>query len=285
MARRLNRYLEQLRNTDPRWFQIAFLTSFLVLGVRLEVVPWWEGLLTVSSACATQALFMRWQGIEGTGLRSSMITGLGLALLLRSDLVWLPPLAASVAIASKFIVRIGGKHVFNPANLGLVLAMMLTSHAWTSPSQWREESLLIVWFAVLGLAVTQRAFRSDISLAFLGAWFLLKAGRVLYLGQRVQALEHQLLTGGLVVFAFFMISDPMTTPNRRPARMLFATAVAVLAFVLQHGYWIQPALFWSLFVLSPLTPLLDRLFRGERFRWPTLEAPCLPVSSAPSPQH
>ena len=100
-------------------------------------------------------------------------------------------------------------------------------------------------------------------------------------------LRHQLLTGGLIVFAFFMISDPKTTPDHRAGRIVFAAAVAVLAFILQHGFWIQPALFWALFALSPLTPLLDRLLPADAFRWPTSrrtlgltpEPPCLSPAS------
>jgi enediyne biosynthesis protein E5 len=268
----------RLAATDPRWLQVGFLATFLLLGVRFEIVPWWEGLLTVGAAAAAQALCVRLWRLPDVGYLSPAITGLGLALLLRSDLVWLPPLAAALGIASKFTLRLRGKHLFNPANLGLVLAMAATSHAWISPSQWREETLLLAWFAILGLAVTQRAFRADVSLAFLAAWLLLKAGRVLYLGQQLDVLRHQLLTGGLIVFAFFMISDPKTTPDHRAGRVVFAAAVASLAFVLQHGFWIQSALFWSLFALAPLTPLLDLLFRSDRFHWPTsqrtLEPPC-----------
>jgi Na+-translocating ferredoxin:NAD+ oxidoreductase RnfD subunit len=77
-----------------------------------------------------------------------------------------------------------------------------------------------------------------------------------------------MLTGGLIVFAFFMISDPKTTPDHRWGRILFAVSVAVLAFTLQHGFWIQTALFWSLFLLSPFTPLFDRVFQARRFAWP-----------------
>jgi Na+-translocating ferredoxin:NAD+ oxidoreductase RnfD subunit len=131
----------------------------------------------------------------------------------------------------------------------------------------------VVWFAVLGLAVTSRAFRSDISLAFLGSWLLLKAGRVLYLGQKPAVLGHQMLTGGLIVFAFFMISDPKTIPDSRLGRLIFAACVAVLAFTLQHGYWVQPALFWALFLLAPLTPLLDWLLPAKRYAWPTDHPP------------
>lgn len=271
--------LEALARLDPRWFQIAFLGSFLALGIHLDVVPWWQGPITLVAALGTQALLFRLLDIPSVGYLSPAITALGLTLLLRSDVVFVPALAAAAAIAGKVFLRVRGKHLFNPANLGLVLAMALTSHAWTSPSQWREESVLVLWFVLLGLGVTLRSFRSDVSLAFLASWFLLKLGRVLYLGQRFDVLPHQLLTGGLIVFAFFMISDPKTTPDQRGGRVLFAASVAALAFVLQHGFWIQSALFWALFALSPLTPLFDRLLPAPRFQWTPKEPTCTPVPS------
>ncbi len=266
---------------EPRWFQIAFLGSFLVAGLQSDAIPAWEPPLTVGTALLTQAGLGRWKRAPPGHLLSGAITGLGLTLLLRSDIPWIPPLAAVGAIASKFLLRIKGKHVFNPANGALVGAMLLTTHVWCSPSQWGESTVLLFWFIALGITVSVRSLRSDISLAFLVFWLALKAGRVLYLGQRPQVLVHQVSIGSLIVFTFFMISDPKTTPDHRLARIAFAGLVAVLAFTLQHGYWIQNAPIWALAVLSPLVPLLDRLARSERYRWPTLthEPACAPSSS------
>ena len=121
---------------------------------------------------------------------------------------------------------------------------------------------------MLGLAVSHRSFRSDVSLAFLGCWVAHKAGRVFYLGQRPDVLLHQLNVGSLILFTFFMISDPKATPDRRAARLLFAACVAGLAFVLQHGFWWNNALVWSLCLLSPAVPLLDRFLTAVRFQLP-----------------
>ena len=253
---------------DPRFLQVAFLGAFVITGLGLGIIPWTQAPLTVGAALLTQAVLGR--PAQATGYLSPAITGLGLTLLLRSDLIWLPPLAAVAAIASKSLLRVKGKHVFNPANLGLALAMLLSPHAWASPSQWGEGTGLLFFFAALGLAVVVKALRSDISFAFLLFWVVLKAARVLWLGQRLPVLEHQLALGSLVVFTFFMISDPKTTPDSRKGRVLYALAVAALAFVLQHHFWVMNAPVWALFALSPLVPLLDRLFQGHAYRWPAL---------------
>jgi Na+-transporting NADH:ubiquinone oxidoreductase subunit NqrB len=225
----------------------------------------------------------RLTGAPAVGYLSPLITSLGLSLLLRTDAFWVGPFAAAVAISSKFVLRVRGKHVFNPANLGLAASFLLTTHAWSSPSQWGESAGLLAWIAVLGLAVSHRSFRSDVSLVFLASWVALKAGRVLYLGQRPEVLLHQLNVGSLILFAFFMISDPKTTPDRRAARVLFAACVAGLGFVLQHGFWWNNALVWSLCLLSPAVPLLDRLLPTARFQWPAERTEECPPHAVPSP--
>jgi len=263
--------LDRLLPRDPRLLQIAFLASFLVLGMAglgLQIDPWMPPVL-LASTCALQWGLERLRGLPPTGFRSPIISALGLSLLLRTDALWVPPLAAAIAIGSKFVFRVRGKHVFNPTMLGLTTCLLVSGHAWCSPSQWGEGSVLLAWFAALGLAVVHRAFRADVSLAFLGSWILLKLGRVLYLGQRPAVLGHQLLVGSLILFTFFMISDPKTTPDRRAVRIGFGMAVAVLAFVLQHQAWVQNAPVWALLLLSPVVPVLDRLFPAQRFQWPS----------------
>jgi enediyne biosynthesis protein E5 len=256
---------------DPRILQIAFLGSFLFAGLTFldfDLRPWQPPVI-LATACATQWAMTRLYRAPDVGYRSAIISSLGLSLLLRSDELWVPPLAAFIAIASKFVIRVRGKHVFNPTNLGLAACLFLTSHAWSSPSQWGESAGLIAWFGIFGLSVAHRAFRSDVSLAFLASWVALKAARVLYLGQRPEVLIHQLNVGSLILFTFFMISDPKTTPDRRSVRILFAMAVAGLAFVLQHSFWWYNSLIWSLMLLSTLVPLVDRLLPADRYQWPT----------------
>ena len=243
---------------DPRWLQIAFLGSFLCFGIAARDFPVWHAPLVFAACLATQRFCSRALRVSDNGWLSPVITSFGLTLLLRSDLSWPFLLAAIVAIASKFLIRINGRHILNPANAGLCAAMLATPHAWCSPTQWGESAALLLWISALGLAVAHRAFRSDASLAFLGAFIALKASRVLWLGQDTSVLAHQLESGSLLLFAFFMISDPKTTPRGRLARVGFGSAVACIAFAMQL-HFINNAVVWALLVCAPLTPLLDAL--------------------------
>jgi Na+-transporting NADH:ubiquinone oxidoreductase subunit NqrB len=228
--------------------------------------------LTFATALGTQCLFLRALHLGHKGYLSALVTSLGLSILLRSDSLWVHPLIACVAISSKFLLRLQGRHFYNPANLGVVIAISFLPGAWLSPGQWGTDTLLGLWFIFLGATVTQRARRHDIAWAFLGSFAALLALRCAYLGLRPQVLLQQLSSGVLLLFTFFMISDPMTTPRHHHMRLLFAVLVAGFACVWQFVWFKPNALIWSLFWLTPLVPVFNRLCPAESFSWQTRSA-------------
>jgi len=255
--------------TDGRYYQIAalglllaFNMAFLDLGAR--PLP---SLLAIAGALLTQAACSRLWRLPAIDLRSPLITGLSLSLLLRADEPWLHAAAGVIAIASKFVLRLDGKHVWNPAGLAIVVLLFGTDRVWISPGQWGTS----LWFAALlgflALLVLQRARRGDVALFFLCSHALLLLARALWLGDPLAIPLHQLESGSLLIFAFFMISDPRTTPDARLARFLFAFAVAALAHYLAFFMQMRPALYVALIALSPVNPIFDRLLPAERFHW------------------
>ncbi|NDP42549.1 MAG: Na+-transporting NADH:ubiquinone oxidoreductase, subunit NqrB, partial [Aromatoleum sp.] len=254
---------------DARLWQILFLATLLTFGVlaRDFTLKPEQMVLAFAAGLATQAFWLRAKGLPHRGYLSAFVTCFGLSILLRSDTWWVHPLAAWIAMSAKFLIRVNGKHLYNPANLGVIVATTLLPGTWTSPGQWGNELAAAVWFVALGGLVTQRARRWDISWIFLCAWLGLCALRVLWLGQPWAVWAHQLGSGVLLLFAFFMISDPMTIPNRRGTRVAYALIVATGAFLWQYALFRPNALLWSLFLATPLVPLLDRRWPGERFAW------------------
>ena len=254
---------------DARVFQIVFLAALLTTGVLLRdfsVQPL-QIVLTFAAGLATQAFWLERLGLQRKGVLSAIVTCCGLSLLLRSDTLWVHPLIATVAMSSKFVLRVRGKHVYNPANLGVIAAITMLPGTWVSPGQWGSDLALAVWLIALGSIVTGRAQRLDIGWIFLGAYLGIVALRVLLLGQSWAVWWHQLGSGALLLFAFFMISDPMTIPNRPGARIAYAIAVALGAAAWQYVLFKPNALIWALFLLTPAVPLLDRVWPGERFAW------------------
>jgi enediyne biosynthesis protein E5 len=271
---------------DPRLYQITVLGGLLTYGVTtLDFdIGVWQIALTLASVLATQWLCSRARALPRVDLRSALISGLSLCLLLRTDRPeLLVPVAAVVTIVSKFVVRVRGKHVFNPTNIGLVAMLLVTDHVWVSPGQWGNVAFFAVLMACLGGLVAHRALRSDVALTFVVSYAALLIGRSLYLGEPMAIPLHRLQSGALLLFTFFMISDPRTTPNARLARVLFGALVAYGGWYVQFRLFRTNGLLWSLALCSPLVPVLDWLWAGSRYEWPGREKTTPAASPAGSP--
>jgi len=254
---------------DARVYQILFLGALLGGGALLRdfTLRPEQMALTFAAGLATQLVCVRALGLRNVGVLSAIITCLGMSILLRADSLWAHPLAAALAIASKFAIRSEGKHLFNPGNFGVILGVALIPGAWISPGQWGSDLASAAWVVALGALVANRARRLDASWTFLACFLGLVAARVAWLGYDWAVFAHQLESGALLLFAFFMISDPMTTPNHRTARLVHAAVVAAAAFAWQFALFAPNGLVWALFLATPLVPALDRLFRADRYVW------------------
>jgi Na+-transporting NADH:ubiquinone oxidoreductase subunit NqrB len=166
--------------------------------------------------------------------------------------------AAAIAIASKFVLRAGDRHLWNPTNLAIVVMLGL-GLGWVSPGQWGSAAYFGLLVAGAGSFVVTRAARLDVTAAFLGWWAVLLFGRALWLGDPLAIPLRQLRSGALLIFAFYMISDPKTTPRRRAGRIVFAALVAAGAFVVQFVLYRQDGLLLALAVAAPLWTLIALL--------------------------
>ena len=254
---------------DPRYYQIAVLSSLAVYGVialdfgiRVE-----NALAIVSTALLVQFIGTRLAGLARFDPLSPLITSLSLTILLRTDLVMLAALAACIAIGSKFLVRVRGKHVFNPANVAIVTLMIASDNAWISSGQWGNAPLGAFALACLGCLVLNRAKRSETTIVFLTAYATLLFGRAIWLGDPLAISIHQMQNGALLLFAFFMISDPKTTPDMPVGRALYATLVALVAFAIQFVLYEPHGPIIALILCAPVVPLIDFIYRGRSYRW------------------
>jgi Na+-transporting NADH:ubiquinone oxidoreductase subunit NqrB len=253
---------------DARHAQIAALAGLLAINfvaIDFGATPS-TSVLALASCLLTQGLASRCLGMP-FDWRSPTITGLSLSLLLRAQAPWLFAMAGVVAISSKFLLRVDGKHLFNPAGFAIVILLLANAGVWISPGQWGAE----LWFAalavLLALVVLQAARRADIAIFFLASHAALLGARALWLGDPVAIPLHQMQSGSLLIFAFFMISDPRTSPNSRLGRFAFAFTVAALGHYLAFYMQMRPASYFALIALSPLTLVIDRVLPASRFAW------------------
>ena len=264
---------------DPRHFQIATLSSLVLLGVFVFAFDMraWHAAACVSSTLITQFIASRMVR-QKFDARSPLITALSLTLLLRTGSVWLSIAAGVLAIASKYLIRVNGKHIFNPANFALVILSLSFAGVWISPGQWGAASLMAIGLIVAGGIVTGKAKRWDVSVSLLLSYAALVYSRALWLGDPLSIPTHQMQSGALLIFAFFMISDPKTTPDSRIGRVAYAALVASIGFIIQFQFYNAAGIILALILTAPLVPLFDRFLPGPRYAWPTFKFPDKGVS-------
>jgi Na+-translocating ferredoxin:NAD+ oxidoreductase RnfD subunit len=268
---------QQLLRLDPRCFQVVFQAIFLSYGIL--ILHWdveWPHYLISISAC----LLFQWTAdslSENRLLRfgefnrwgfSVLISAMSLCLLLKTNHWYISLLAAFLTVASKYLFKWNQKHIFNPSAFGIVATLFLTNDAWLNPGQWGSNVIIFFALITLGTIVVTRVQKLDVSFAFLLTYVGLLYWRQVYvLGWPLDHFIHSVSTGSLLLFTFFMISDPRTSPNHPLARVLWAVLIATVAFYLTAFKWKYNTIIWVLVAAAPLVPFLDKMFRAKSFEW------------------
>lgn len=255
---------------DPRYFQIAFLSGFAIYGYTS--LNWLFDPVCFISAFAgiflTQFLFCRKNNLPASSFLSAAVTLLGLLLLLRTNSFWIYAIAGALSICSKFLIQHNRKHFFNPVNFGIILTILITDNAWISPGQWGSAGIYILITSVFSMLVLVKVKQLLNGLIFLGSLFLFEFIYLnLYLGWPLDMATHKFTSGSLLLFSFFMITDPRTTPNHNWTRGIWAFFIAGISFYLIEFQYLSTAPFWVLFFISPLTPLLNKKTGAKAFQW------------------
>jgi Na+-translocating ferredoxin:NAD+ oxidoreductase RnfD subunit len=171
--------------------------------------------------------------------------------------------AVLIPIAKHFI-QWRGRHLFNPSNFGVVMMLLLFPNlARITPAAWGTQMLLFLLFAIIGLRLVVKAKVWQIT-----AWFFLTeialflAFRIVgfaTVGDAVGTLIQTLCAPLMLIFSFFMITDPRTAPATFIGRIRYAQAIAILHYILQIAMPGEIALFFALFLVCGCRPLLITL--------------------------
>ncbi|MFZ4518709.1 MAG: hypothetical protein ACOYOP_09990 [Microthrixaceae bacterium] len=280
------------RPTDPRLHVAACLLTVQVLGqvaigFELSIA---QILVALGTAGLIEAIVTARRERAIAWPASALLTGNGVALILRvpgtehgdwwSMRGWYVFAAtAALAVLSKYAIRAGGRPLFNPSNLALVAAFVILGPGIADPQDlwWGPWSvgLALTYLVILGggLAITRRLHLLRVSAAFWGVFAVLMAALALsghamsarwHLGP-VEGFEYWTtltLSPEILIFLFFMITDPRTAARGRSASVLYAGAVAAASAVLvsfQHTeYATKVALLAGLVLVCAGRPLLER---------------------------
>jgi Na+-translocating ferredoxin:NAD+ oxidoreductase RnfD subunit len=222
----------------PKGLVIIAMTGLLVVaaagqaGGPLTVAP--LVLASVVAAMLVDAPIVRWRDGEWLFPDGALLTGMFVAMILSSHERWtVGAITAVVAVLSKYVLRTERANVFNPAAFALVATFYIFN---TGQSWWGALPELPIAFIVLliaiGLFIAQRVNKMPAVLSFLGVYFALFT-LVAFVGDPapVAALYRQPDLHGALFFAFFMVTDPPTSPPKHREQLIFGALTAVMSFL------------------------------------------------------
>jgi Na+-translocating ferredoxin:NAD+ oxidoreductase RnfD subunit len=284
--------------SDPRLHLAAVIVSLQVLGqvafdFRLSIAQILVSVLTCAVLEVTIA-FRRHHVILWPA--SALLTGNGVAFILRVPGTehgdwwslrgwWIFAGTAAVSLLSKYVIRYRGRHVFNPSNFGLVLCFLVLPVTLAEPLDfwWGPMS---VWLAVALALIVAGGFAILVRLRLLaiavGFWLVFAAGIAVLgvTGHEMNASWHLgpitgwefwrvlVFSPEILVFLFFMITDPKTVPTGRQGRRAFGVAVGLLAVLLiaphTTEYASKVAVLGALALVCAARPLAELMRARDR---------------------
>jgi Na+-translocating ferredoxin:NAD+ oxidoreductase RnfD subunit len=211
---------------------MVILTIVAVVGEPLGLVLPLIG-AAVAAAMLVDLPILRYREGEWVFPDGALLTGLFVALILSpQEPWWVAALTAAVAIVSKYLLRVGRANVFNPAAIALLLSYFLfhTGQSWWGALPDLPLIVILVLLAT-GIFITQRVNKVPVVISFLGAYYLLfTLAAFLSDPRRVSALYRAPDLHMALFFAFFMVTDPPTSPPKHRDQWIYGAIVAIVAF-------------------------------------------------------
>lgn len=249
----------RLFTLDNRYIAPAFITCILLAGnLSFGILESYQKtLLAIVTAILTELVIGRIFLHKWLHPASAYITGISVGILIRSPAFWPYALCSAISITSKYVLRIKGRHLWNPSNFGISVMLFLAADTVASLSiQWGNYlwPMVVIW--LLGSVIIWRLRRfhitfiyvvSFIAFAFLRSWMTASPWQS----------EIAPITGPMYqLFIFFMITDPKTTVRSRKGQCLVVFLIALLEMIMRlHQVVYAP--FYALFIVGPIAMLVE----------------------------
>ena len=244
---------------DNRYIAPLFITFILLVGhFSYGILESYErtALAIVSALVAELVLGRIFYG-KWLNLASAYISGISVGILLRSPAFWPFALCSVLSVMSKYVLRVKGRHLWNPSNFGICVLLFLAPETVASLSvQWGNFKwpLLVIW--ILGSIIIYRAKRFHISATYVASFFAFAFLRSWITGDPVQA-EIAPITGPMYqLFVFFMVTDPKTTVRSRKWQCIVVFIVAFVEMLLRLNHVVYAPLY-ALFIVGPAAMLIE----------------------------
>jgi enediyne biosynthesis protein E5 len=253
---------------DSRYLAPILVTLVLVMGQLTFgfLESWSRTILAILTAILTEMVLGRLLWGKWPHLASAYISGISVGMLIRSPEFWPYALCSAISITSKYVLRVDGRHLWNPSNFGIVAMLVLAADAVAGLSvQWGNNLLPMVVVWCFGSVIIHRLGRFHITLTYVASFLAFSLLRAAVTGHPWPS-EVAPLTGPMYqLYIFFMITDPKTTVRSKGGQCLVAFLVAAAEAGLRLLEFVH-APYYALFIVGPAALLVEMAVDRRRRR-------------------
>jgi enediyne biosynthesis protein E5 len=257
---------KQFFSPENRYLAPMFITCILVVGhLSFGILESYKktGIAIIASLLAELILGRVYTG-KWPVLASAYISGISVGILVRSPAFWPYAVCAIVAIMSKYVLRVNGRHIWNPSNFSISVLLFLAPETVAALSiQWGNYLLPMVVIWILGSIIIARLHRFHITGTYVACFIAFAFLRSFITGSPWQS-EIAPLTGPMYqLFIFFMITDPKTTVRSKKWQAIVVALVAFVELILRLDHVVY-APFYALFLVGPAALLVEQWMDSHR---------------------
>ena len=256
----------RLLTLDNRYLPPLLITSIL-LGAHLSygiLEAWYTTALAIGTAIGAELIMGRITYGKWPHPASAYISGISAGILVRSPQLWPYFLVSLVSITSKYVLRVKGRHIWNPTNFGVSAAAFLAPATVTVLSiQWGNvlAPMIIIW--LLGSVIVWRVGRAHISATYVASFLFFSWVTSLITGNSWSATVAPITGPMYQLFIFFMVTDPKTTVRAKFWQCVVVFVIAFVEMILRLNQ-ILYAPFYALFIVGPIAMLIELSIAGNR---------------------
>src|ERR1700678_1500877 len=255
-----------LFSLDNRYIAPAFITCILLAGhLSFGILESYQKtLLAIVTSIGLELVLGRIFFHKWVHPASAYISGISVGILVRSPAFWPYALCSAISITSKYVLRVKGRHIWNPSNFGISALLFLAPETVATLSiQWGNYLLpmMVIW--ALGSVIIWRLRRFHITGIYVVSFIAFAFLRSYITGSPWQS-EIAPLTGPMYqLFIFFMITDPRTTVRSKKGQCIVVFLVAFAESLLRlHQLVYAP--FYALFIVGPAAMLMEMWMDSRR---------------------
>ena len=251
---------------DKRYLAPILVTIVLIVGqVTFGFLESWSRTaLAILTAIGVELVLARAFSGAWPHLASAYISGISVGMLVRSPAMWPYALCSAISITSKYVLRVNGRHIWNPSNFGIVAMLVLAPDAVAGLSvQWGNMLLPMVVVWCFGSVIIHALGRFHITVTYVASFVAFAIVRSFMTGHPLLS-ELAPITGPMYqLFIFFMITDPKTTVRTFRGQCLVAFLVAAAEAVFRLLQFVH-APYYALFVVGPSALLVEMALDRRR---------------------